>query len=185
MRIPSLYALAAVSLFAATGCSHITTKVPGVLDMRSDGGLAPVDKDKKSAERSGFDAIMNGEGVKGGSDVQVVDRKYWILDLFPVLNESATEEIGAAMGSDGALRNVRIGEQYSFANFGVGFCCGGVPILNCVISPGSLGSPRDFHLWGTRIKPVPAGMPPAAEGAPPDATGAAAPAPATSTTGGY
>jgi hypothetical protein len=187
MRTPSsprFAALAPLVLLAALagGCSHVTTKVPGVLDLRSDGALAPLEKEPPKGQRDGFDAILHGDGVTGTSEVKVVDRKYWILNLVPVVNDSATEEIGQAMGREGALRNVRIGEQYTFFNFAVAYCCSVVPIVNCIVMPTPVGSPRDFYFWGARIKPIPEGVPlPSADPAPAD-SGAAA---ATDAPGGY
>lgn len=175
-------ALVAALAAGATGCTHITTTVPGVLDLRSDGSAATVETKAATGERSGFDAIMNGDGVKGTSDVMIEDRKYWVCSLFPVLNPSATEEISAAVGTS-AMRNVRIGEQYTLLNWGVSVCVSLIPLVNIA---GLVMPPRDFRFWGTRLAKE--GQPPgvhaersaAADGLPPASatpTGPAEPPP--------
>lgn len=105
------------SLASTTACMHITTKVPGTLDMRSDGAEASADTSVvqygKDVSRTGFDAIVSGDGVQqSGSHVTIADRKLWALAYFPIMNESATEEIQAALGK-GALRKVKVGQTYS------------------------------------------------------------------------
>lgn len=152
-------------------CTHITTSVPGVLDLRSDGAGAAVDTKAPTGARGGFDALMDGDGVTGtAGEIKVEDRKYWVCGLLPVLNESATEEINAAVGP-GAMRNVRIGEQFTVLNWFTGACVRALPVVNIA---GIIMPPRDFRFWGTRIA-APEGVPPPADGLP--AEDAAAPAP--------
>jgi hypothetical protein len=142
-----LTALAVLALSLTSGCYHITTKVPGVLDLRSDGSGAETDSaGPKDGSRTGFDAILWGDGVQGSGQVTVVDRKYWFIGLIPMGNESATEEIGSATGT-GALKGVMIGEQYTLIDFGIGFCATYIPIAGCFVPP------RDFKLSGSRVKP--------------------------------
>lgn len=158
----------------SSACHHVTTKVPGVLDLRSDGSEAAVAKDapKTSEEtaRTGFGAIMNGDGVTGTSNVSIVDRKYWIIGLIPIMNESATEEIQAAMG-DGAMRNVKVGDSFTVTDIGISIAGGflsWVPVVGLVnlILP-----PFDVTVSGTRIETAAGGTPveppPPTEGAPP------------------
>jgi formylmethanofuran dehydrogenase subunit B len=147
-RIVSSVLVAAA--LAASGCTHITTKVPGTLDMRSDGADATPDTRPmtlgKEMSRSNFDAIMLGDGVQqSGSQVKVIDRKYWILQLVPATNESATEEIQAAMGS-GALRKVKFGETQSVTDVVVGYVGAIVPIVGLVVPP------RTVTLEGERVQ---------------------------------
>lgn len=183
---PPILALAA--LVAGSGCNHLTTHVPGVLDMRTDGAAAaPATVKPGAAARAGFDSIVYGEGVTGTSDVKVIDRKYWACAFFPVLNESATEEITMSMGPTGALRNVRIGEQFTVMNWFMGVVVRAIPVVNVL---GIIMPPHDFYFWGTPVStgadvalPPPTDAPP-----PPDAppalapeTPAAAPAPAPGT----
>jgi hypothetical protein len=113
--VSSLLLVAAMA--STTGCLHITTKMPGTLDMRSDGADVAPDPSTaqygKDVSRTGIDAILSGDGVQqSGAHVTVVDRKLWALRYFPIMNPSATEEMQAALGT-GALRNVKIGETRS------------------------------------------------------------------------
>lgn len=87
----------------------VTSKMPGVLDLRSDGADAPVRSEPlpPSATRTGFDAFAFGEGVKGGADVVIEDRSHFALSLIPIGNESSTGEWQAALGGQ-ALRNVAV-----------------------------------------------------------------------------
>jgi hypothetical protein len=106
-----------------SACTHITTKVPGTLDLRSDGSSLPASTMTTSLPsdlaRSGFDGFVKGEGVQQyGSRVTVADRKVWFIGLVAVMNESATEEIQAALGSD-ALRRVKIGESHTIVDVAI------------------------------------------------------------------
>lgn len=117
--------LVVAAMASTTACTHITTKVPGTLDMRSDGAEAAPDTSVaqygKDISRSGFDAILSGDGVQqSGSHVTVADRKLWALRYFPIMNESATEEIQAAMGT-GALRKVKIGETETIIDVAIAY----------------------------------------------------------------
>lgn len=122
MRIVHLLVVTAVLLSAA--CQTVTVKVPGTLDMRSDGAGAPAAPGWKPLDakmaRTGFDAIIWGEGVtRSGPHVTVKDRRYWALRLVPIANESATEEIAAAIGDNGALKKVQIGDGYDLYSLGI------------------------------------------------------------------
>ncbi len=183
MRAP-LLACTALAL-AGAGCNHITTRVPGVLDLRSDGSGAPAESQPAKAEsRTGFDAILWGDGVQGSGSVTVVDRKYWLIKgLFPIANESATEEIAAATG-DGALRNVHIGELYSGWDFGISVIVGIIPVVD-FIAP-CVMPPLDVTFSGTRVKVAGTGdvaEPPAPTGEPEPPPVSSSPPPA-ATTGG-
>lgn len=161
--IAQLLVLAALGF--SSGCHHLTTNVPGVLDMRTDGSAATAAPRKAGVgERTGFDGIMYGEGVQGTSELKVTDRKYWACSLVPVLNESATEEITTAVGPNGALRNVKIGEQFTFMNWLTQAVVNVLPVVNVlnIIMP-----PHDFHFWGTPIEAASAAVPLPATDTPP------------------
>lgn len=148
--------LVVVALSTTTACSHITTKVPGTLDMRTDGAEATLDTTApqygRDVARTGFDAILSGDGVQqSGAHVTVVDRKLWALRYFPIMNESATEEIQAAMGK-GALRKVKIGETDSVIDIGILY--GGAFITSFVGLSGIYGlfmPPTTVTFEGDRI----------------------------------
>jgi hypothetical protein len=135
--------LAAVSLGA--GCVTVTSKVPGVLDLRSDGADAPVNTGALPPPRSGFDSFAYGEGVKGGADVVIEDRSHFLLAFMPIFNDSSTEEWRTAIG-DQALRNVAITEQYGVMTWAVAFVKGLIPAVGGLIS-----GTWDFRARGTRI----------------------------------
>lgn len=156
-----------------SACNHVTTKVPGVLDLRSDGSGATAAKEAPKASpemmREGFSGIMYGDGLAGTADVTIVDRKYWVLGLVPILNESATEEIQAALG-DGAMRNVKIGDSETGTDIIMSIVVRAIPVVNVL---GLIMPPFDVTVSGTRID--------TAGGAglvePPPPTGAPSPAP--------
>ena len=146
---------------ASSGCYHITTHMPGVLDLRSDASEAPTDSKPSKDARSGFDGILWGDGVDGAGTVSVDDRKYWVLGLFPVANESATEEVQSAVG-DGALRNITVGEQVTPVDAGVFFCA--EPVISfCTLGLGGLLAfvlpAIDFKLTGTRATTIATAVP--------------------------
>lgn len=126
------------------GCSTVTSKIPGVLDLRSDGADAPLNSGELPPARSGFDGLLWGEGVKGGADVLIEDRSHFLLNLMPIANESSTDEWRTAMG-DQALRNVAITEQESLLAgvIGIAKTCTGVL--------GIIQGTWDFRARGTRI----------------------------------
>ena len=165
MRAIHLVTATALCLVGA-GCNHMTTRVPGVLDLRSDGSDVPVDNSPPKAEsRSGFDSLLWGDGAQGAGQTTVVDRKYWIIGLIGIGNESATEEINAAVGN-GAFRNVTIGEEYTFGDMAVGFCGSFIPLAGCVVHMQQGGSPMDFKMSGTHVKIIADGggaLPPSGE----------------------
>src|SRR5688572_29461011 len=143
-------AVVAALVAVSTGCRHVTTKVPGVLDLRSDGSSAELAKDapKTSPQltRTGLDSIIYGDGVAvAGSDITIVDRKYWVLGLIGVLNESATEEISAALG-DGAMKNVKVGDTYSPTNILIRIVGPAIPVVGQVL--GWIVPPYDVTFSG-------------------------------------
>lgn len=167
----------------SSACRHVTTKVPGVLDLRSDGSDAPAattpPKTSEETARGGFGGFMKGDGVVAtGADVTITDRKYWVIGLFSVINESATEEIQDALG-DGAMRKVMIGDGLTFMDVGIaiiGQIVAWVPIVGLVnfILP-----PFDVTFSGTRIQTGGGGgvvePPPPTDGVPPAAGDPSAP----------
>jgi hypothetical protein len=117
------------------GCNHVTTRVPGILDMRTEGGDAPT-APAKVTSRSGFDSILWGDGVKSaGSQVSIEDRKYWIIRLINIANESATEEINEALGPKGVARKVSVGDTYTLMDFAVGLCGSIIPLAGFALPP--------------------------------------------------
>jgi hypothetical protein len=107
--------LVVVALPSTSACFHITTKVPGVIDMRSDGADMPTDTKPltlgRDVSRTGVEAILMGDGTQqSGARVTVADRKFWAVGLVPLVNASTSEEIQAAVGT-GTLRRVKVGES--------------------------------------------------------------------------
>jgi hypothetical protein len=133
-----------VAVGFGAGCSTVTSKIPGVLDLRSDGAAAPVNTGALPPPRSGFDGFAWGEGVKGGPDVVIEDRSHLALNLVPIANESSTEEWRTAIG-DQALRNVAITEQESLMAVVVGIA------KTCTCILGVVSGTWDFRARGTRI----------------------------------
>lgn len=146
-----------------SGCMHITSEVPGVLDLRSDGADSDVRAEAVTAGDASRDGIMGffaGTGAQvtstGGSDVTIVDRNSLVavgpLILMSVLNSSSTEEWNAAL-QGGALRNVTIGEQISPGAVGATLVKG---VCLCPAIGGWVAPTIDFNAGGTRINLTPA-----------------------------
>ena len=121
-------------LLHLSGCLHVTSKIPGVLDLRSDGADAPANSEPlpNGATRAGFDSFAYGGGVTGGTDVQLEDRTHFALAFLPIANESSTEEWQQALG-DGHLRNISINEQYGVMTWFVSFAKGLIPVVGGII----------------------------------------------------
>jgi hypothetical protein len=172
MRAISILAVTALAL---CGCQHITTKVPGVLDLRSDATEVPANPKAPAGARDGLDSWIKGDGVQGKDNITISDRKFWVIGLIPLRDDSGTELINQAMG-DGVLRNVTIGEQVTVMDSVGDYCFLGVAIP-CTLGIGSLLSfvmyptvglsPMDFKMTAVRAK--------AASGEPPPPTPSPAP----------
>lgn len=146
---------AALVCALGSGCMHITSEVPGVLDLRSDGADTPVRGDAlpaTEASRSGIGGFFSGAGTQGTSDVTIEDRNSLVaigpLVLMSVLNSSSTEEWRAAIGQDGALRNVTVGEEISLGAIGAWIV---KSTCLCPIVGGWVAPTIDFQGSGTRI----------------------------------
>ncbi len=114
--------IALVVMSVSAGCYHYTADIPGVLDTRSDGSTAepspPALEDPKLT-RAGLGAVISGAGVHAeGAQLSVEDRHFFAgvtllaPGVFLLSNESAKEELEAALGDD-ALREVRVGHRYA------------------------------------------------------------------------
>jgi hypothetical protein len=133
MRVASGLLCAALAISA--GCRHVTNDIPGVLDMRTDGSGAPANTAvSPSAARTGFDALMQGNGVTGTSDITIEDRTHFVLSYVPILNDrGSTPEWNTALG-DGALTNIVIKDQYALITWGVSFLKNLIPVVGSFIA---------------------------------------------------
>ena len=156
---------------ATSGCYHIDSQLPGVLDLRSDGADAPVEtaalQPSEAVARGGMSSFFLGDGATAsGAEVSIVDRNHYILGWFPIFNPSSKEEWQAALGESGALRNVQIGDQLSIMAW-----ANALVIQLCTFNLASIAAQTwDFTAKGTRIKadgsPRNESVPPPAGGAP-------------------
>lgn len=157
-------ALSLATALVASGCLHITTKVPGVLDLRSDAAEAPANPKPPTGGRDGFDSILKGDGVQGKDNVTIDDRKFWVIGLIPLRDDGGPELINAAIG-DGALRNVTIGEQFTLLDsLGYGIATDVISVCTFGLG-GILGAvmpPWDFKMTAVRCKAGSAEPPPPA-----------------------
>lgn len=111
-RVALLTSLATAAAVCG-GCNHIDTRVPGVFDMRSDGAGLAVAEPLQVRPRDGVDSFVAGSGItSSGGTVSIDDRQHYVLQLFPVLNDNATEEIRMCT-EKAALRDVTIGDARS------------------------------------------------------------------------
>lgn len=149
---------------ALGGCYHYTADIPGVLDTRSDGSTAdasPPNVSDEGLRREGLAGILSGEGVRAdGAHVRVEERHFFagVTALAPgafvLSNDSAKEELEAVVGDD-ALREVRIGHQYSGFDVVLTLLTNLVPCVPLLLLP----QPYTFHASGERI--ASSGQPPA------------------------
>ena len=100
---------------AMAACFHSQAVLPGVIDMRTDGsGLAsassPVVASKQA--RGGAEALALGAGLSVvGDKLTVEDRHYWIIGSVPIVNDSPTPELEAALAAGYGLTSVNVGEE--------------------------------------------------------------------------
>lgn len=114
---------------------HNTSKLPGVLDLRSDGsGAAPQnDAVKTSPEvtRDGLGGWMSGEGLKvAGDKVSIEDRQWHILGLFPAFNDMGAAEY-AALPKGMAMRGVKVGDAIGTTDVILQIVIGAIPCVSC------------------------------------------------------
>ena len=169
-----LLPLAALSLCA---CNTITTKVPGVVDLRSDASGAPTDSASKvEGARSGFDSIMSGDGTTATSgNVKINEKRYWVIGLIPVGDADVAPEIAQA-SAKGALRNVHIGEEYTLFDGVERICVSAIPVVDIL----DLVLPAwDVNIDGTKVKTGDATEPPSPAAAPATPVTPPPPAPGT------
>ncbi len=98
----------------SSGCMHTTSKLPGVLDLRSDGsGAAPENdavKTTPEVTRDGLGGWLTGEGLKvTGDKVVIEDRQWHIIGLFPAFNDMGAAEY-AALPKGTTMRSVKVGD---------------------------------------------------------------------------
>lgn len=118
-----LFAFLSVAALASSGCFHVKSSIPGVLDLRSDGSDAPVATKPMEGEatRDGVGGFFLGAGAEGTSDVTVENRATFIglsfYFLIHPLNGDVQDEWQSVLGKDGAARNVHIGESLTIGAF--------------------------------------------------------------------
>lgn len=114
------------------GCFRYQTRVPGVLDLRSDAAEVPraateEPNDDEITREKGL-AFLEGEGVRTeGAVVTVEDRHYFLRGIVPVWNTSAHEELHAALALGGGLAEVEIGEEQGAIDVAIGLLASFLP----------------------------------------------------------
>jgi hypothetical protein len=108
--------LLASLIAGGSACHRHTTRLPGVLDLRSDASGAravssPPPTGEAGARPAGLDLVL-GPGVEvSGSSVRVTDRGVQLRGLVPLLNNDADEEMRAAAALTGGIRDLSIHES--------------------------------------------------------------------------
>lgn len=136
MRLSLLLLVLCVPL-VASGCFRYQTRVPGVVDLRSDGSEVPraaprPPPDGKLSRTDAF-SLLEGEGVRvEGSGVSVEDRHVFARGLIPVWNTSAEEELAAALALGGGLAEVELGEEVGLLDIGISLVASCLPVIGFV-----------------------------------------------------
>jgi hypothetical protein len=121
---PLLLVLSALALASASGCFRYQTRIPGVIDLRSEGaglsGEPAKNAENPDVTRDAATAILAGDGLKAtGTRVAIEDRTFWVLGLIPIYNPSMHEELSAALGHGHGLRHLKIKEQVGIMDVGI------------------------------------------------------------------
>ncbi len=150
MKIARLSVCVVLVASVGSACLPVKSRIPGVLDLRSDAADAPINYDEvpKSGQRAGFDSFAYGAGVAGSGDITIEDRNHYVVGFFPIMNESSAEEWKAALG-DGALRNIAITEAFTPMAWLVGIAKGCIPCVG-----GFITGTYDFRARATRVQTV-------------------------------
>lgn len=155
-RLASL--ITSLAVFATvSGCVHVDMKLPGVLDLRSDGQGVPAAKDLDDRSRDGFDAIMAGNGItqSAAGAFTIEDRQHFAINLIPILNDMASEELALATDKV-AVRDLVVGDTLGGVDAGyhvVGMLVGIVPFVGWIASAAInlILPPRTATVSGTRV----------------------------------
>ncbi len=106
------------------GCYRRAVKIPGVFDMRTDGAKERLATPGATGrERDGFEGLVQGKGaVVVGNTILIEDRAYWVLGAIPAVQRDLVAEFDAAVkAAPGGLRDVYVGEQFMFVDWGISF----------------------------------------------------------------
>lgn len=116
----------------SSGCYTRVIRVPGVVDLRSDGGGLETAAPDDVNTRTGVDAILSGEGPRHvNGRIVIEEREAWALGAFPVWNESATEELEVALNRGGVLCDVVIEERVTATDAAL-YLTKVVPVINLI-----------------------------------------------------
>jgi hypothetical protein len=104
--------LAGIVALLSTGCFRYQTRIPGVIDLRTDGAALPPDSEVQhyppEIKRDEATGIIAGKGlVSNGHQVRIEDRSFWVLGLIPIYNQSIAEELQATLNSGGSQKGLR------------------------------------------------------------------------------
>ena len=131
--------------FGLSACFPYHSRIPGVLDMRSDGmaaAPAPLPEESKAEKveggpRDGVQGFFLGSGMQSfGSRIVIEDRTYWLLWIFPMFNKSVVDEVNNASRGQ-ALRQVQLQQEYAVNDVIIVF---GAQLLNMVPVVGNVAS---------------------------------------------
>jgi hypothetical protein len=127
MRMVALLLL----MVAPTGCFRYQTRIPGVVDVRTDGSEAARSGAQPPARavRTGAQGLLLGRGTeRRGDRIHVEDRRYDLRQAIPLVNPSAARELADATGASGALRRVELTEQMTLLDVLYTFLAGYLPL---------------------------------------------------------
>lgn len=169
MKFKSLWIVPALLLaFGLSACFPYHSKIPGVLDLRSDGMSAepaPLPEEVRAekvggAPRDGFEGFFLGQGMQSyGSKIMIEDRTYWLFWVIPMFNKSVAEEVANASRGQ-ALRQVHLQQEEAINDVIIVY---GAQFLNMVPAVGSIAAmvaavltpSQTISLSGVRIQAGP------------------------------
>ena len=170
-----LMASALALILMAGACFPYHSRIPGVLDLRSDGMQAqkaplPAEVNDSSIQggpRQGLESFFLGKGMQTfGSKIAIEDRTYWLFWILPMFNKSVAEEISSATRGQ-ALREVHLQQQYALNDVLIVY---GSQFLNMVPVVGNVAATvaavltpsQTISLSGVRIQALGSASPAAA-----------------------
>lgn len=139
-----------VAVGASSGCFRRSVAVPGVFDLRTDGSGEKSKRPKPlSTERRDFEALLQGKGpYVVGNTIFIEDRAYWVYGAIPAVQGDVVKAFRTVMeASPGGLRNVYVGEQYTFVDWAITF------VSRLVFTPaGIITPPLTFQASATALE---------------------------------
>jgi len=110
-----------------SGCYTRVIRIPGVVDLRTDGHALEQAPPVEIESREGLEGLVSGsglsyvdadasDGASASTRISIEERQAWALGFFSVWNASSSEEFSAALAPTSVLSDVVIEERVTWVD---------------------------------------------------------------------